>query len=189
MEGGGGGAEGDDVDEDVVEEAPVELGVGGGEDYGEDEDDFEEGGEFAKDARREWAVAGDEDDDGGDGEHEDVAADDDDGGPPGDASFIGEDDEGRGEQEFIGDGIEVGAEGGALVESTREEAIDGVAEAGDDEDEQSPFVALIGDECQEDRQEAEAEQSDLVGYGEDPSSLLHVLGGYRSFRRTERDSR
>ncbi len=138
MEGGGGGAEGDDVYEGVVEEAPVELGVGGGEDDGEDEDDFEEGGELAEDAGGERAIAGDQDDDGGDGEHEDVAADDDDGGPPGDAGFVGEDDEGRGEQEFVGDGVEVGAEGGTLIESAGEQAVDGVAEAGDDEYEQEP---------------------------------------------------
>ena len=177
MEGGSGGAEGDGVDQDVVEEAPVELGVGGGEDYGEDEDDFEEGGELAEDAGWERAVAGDEDDDGGDGEHEDVAAEDDDGGPPGDARFVGEDDEGRGEQKFVGDGVEVGAERGALVETAREQSVNGVTEAGDDQNEQSPFVALIGDESQKNRQEAETEQGDLVGYGEDPSTLLHVLGG------------
>ena len=177
MEGGGGGAEGDDVDEGVVEEAPVELGIGGGEDDAEDEDDFEEGGEFAEDARGKRAVAGDEDDDGGDREHEDVAADDDDGGPPGDAGLVSEDDEGRGEQELVGDGIEVGAEGGVLIEFAGEEAVDGIAEASDDENEQRPFVALIGDERKENRQEAETEQGDLVGYGEDPSFLLHVLGG------------
>ena len=41
----------------------------------------------------------------------------------------------------------------------------------------SPAITLIGDEREEDRQEAETEQSDLVGYGEDPSILLHVMGG------------
>ena len=178
MQGGRAGAEGDGVYEDVVEKAPVELGVGGGQDYGEHQDDFEEGGELAEDAGRERAVAGDEDDDDGDGEHEDVAADDDDGGPPGDAGLVRENDKGRGEQEFVGNGIEVGAERGALIESAREEAIDAVAEARDDENKQSPTVTLISDERQEDRQEPEAEQSDLVGYGEDPSSLLlHVMGG------------
>jgi hypothetical protein len=110
VEGGGSGAEGDCVDEDVVQEAPVELGVGGGEDYGEYQDDFEEGGELAENARRKWAVAGDEDDNRGDGEHQDVAADDDDGGPPSNACLVREDDEGRGEQEFVGDGVEVRAE-------------------------------------------------------------------------------
>ena len=177
MQGGGSSAEGDGVDQDVVEEAPVELRVGGGEDDGEDEDDFEEGGELAENAGREWAVAGDEDDDGSDGEHEDVATDDDDGGPPGDAGFVGEDHEGGGEQKFVGDRVEVRAEGGALIESAREEAVDGVAQARDDENEQSPAITLVGDKREEDRQKAEAEQSDLVGYGEDPSSLLHVLGG------------
>ena len=177
VEGGGGGTEGDDVDEGVVEEAPVELRVSGGQDDAEDEDDFEEGGELAEDAGGEGAVAGNEDDDGGDGEHEDVAADHDDGGPPGDAGFVGEDDEGRGEQEFVGDGVEVGAERGTLIELAREQAVHGVAKAGDYEYEQSPAITLIGDEREEDRQEAETEQSDLVGYGEDPSILLHVLGG------------
>src|ERR1700743_3559284 len=160
-----------------MEKAPVELGVGSGEDDGEDEDDFEEGGHFAEDAGRKRAVAGDENDDGGNGEHEDVATDDDDGGPPGDAGFVGEDDEGRGEQEFVGDGVEVGAEGGTLIETAREQAVDGVAQACDDENEQSPFVALIGDEGQKDRKEPETEKGDLVGYGEDPSLLLHVMGG------------
>ncbi len=178
VEGGGGSAEGDDIDEGVVEKAPVKLGEGGGQDDAEDQDDFEEGGELAEDAGREWAVAGDEDDDNGDGEHEDVAAEDDDGGPPGDARFVGEDDEGGREEEFVGDGVEIGAEGGVLIEAACEEAVDGVAETGDDEDEQSPAIALICDEGQEDRKKAETEQGDLIGYGEDPSSLLlHVLGG------------
>ena len=111
VEGGGGGAESDDVHEGVVEKAPVELWVGGGEDHAEDENDFEESGELAENAGGKRTVSGDEDDDGGNGEHENVAADDDDGGPPGDAGFVGEDDEGRGEKEFVGDGVEVGAEG------------------------------------------------------------------------------
>ena len=57
VEGGSGGAEGDDVDEGVVEEAPVELGEGSGEDHGEDQEDFEESGELAEDAGRERAIA------------------------------------------------------------------------------------------------------------------------------------
>ena len=64
-----------------------------------------------------------------------------------------------------------------LIEFAGEEAVHGIAEAGDDENEQSPAITLISDEREEDRQEAETEQSDLVGYGEDPSFLLHVLGG------------
>ena len=64
-----------------------------------------------------------------------------------------------------------------LVEFAGEEAVHGIAEAGDDENEEGPLVALIGDEREKDRQEAETEQGDLVGYGEDPSFLLHVLGG------------
>ena len=110
VEGGGGGAEGDDVHERVVQEAPVELRIGGGEDDAEDENDFEESGELAENAGREGAVAGDKDDDSGDGEHQDVAADDDDGGPPSDAGLVGEDDEGRGEQELVGYGVKIGAE-------------------------------------------------------------------------------
>ena len=57
VEGGSGGAEGDDVDEGVVEEAPVELGEGSGEDHGEDQEDFEECGELSEDAGRERAIA------------------------------------------------------------------------------------------------------------------------------------
>jgi len=156
----------------------VKLGVGGGEDDSKDQDDFEERGELAEDAGRERAIAGDENDDGGDGDHENVAADDDDGGPPGDARFVSQDDEGGGEQEFVCDGVEVCAEGGALIEFAGEEAVDGVAETGDNENEERPAITLIGDEGQKDRKEAETEQGDLVGYGEDPSSLLlHVMGG------------
>jgi hypothetical protein len=177
VEGGGGGAEGDDVDEGVVEQARVKLRVCGGENDGEDQEDFEESGELAEDAGREWAVAGDQNDDDGDGEHEDVAADDDNGGPPGDARFIGEDDEGLSDQQLVGDGVEVGAERRVLIEFAREQAVDGVAEAGDNENEQRPAIALIRDKSQKDREETETEQSDLVGYGEDPSTLLHVQGG------------
>ena len=177
VEGGGGGTEGDDVDEGVVEKTRVKLGVSGGEDDSEDQEDFEECGELAEDAGWEGSIAGDQDDDGGDGEHQDVAADDDDGGPPRDARFVSEDDEGGGEQEFVCDGVEVRAEGRTLIEAACEQTVDGVAKAGDDEDEQGPAVALVGDESQKDRKEAEAKQGDLVGYGEDPSTLLHVLGG------------
>ena len=110
VEGGGGGAEGYDVDEGVVEKTRVKLGVSGGEDDSEDQEDFEECGELAEDAGWEGSITGDEDDDGGDGEHQDVAADDDDGGPPSDAGLVGQDDEGRGEQELVGYGIEICAE-------------------------------------------------------------------------------
>ena len=56
MEGGSSGAEGDDVDEGVVEKAPVELWEGCGENDGKNQDDFEEGGELTEDAWREWAI-------------------------------------------------------------------------------------------------------------------------------------
>jgi len=57
VEGGGGGAEGDCVYEDVVEKTRVKLRVGGGEDDGEDKDDFEEGGEFTEDAGWKRSIA------------------------------------------------------------------------------------------------------------------------------------
>ena len=70
--------------------------------------------------------------DGGAGQ-QDVAADDDGGEPEGDGGLDGEGDDGDGHEEFVGHGVDDGADDGGLVEAAGEVAVDRVGEAGVEE--------------------------------------------------------
>jgi len=147
--------EGGDGEDEVVEESgEAFIGITGVENGEENQSDLEKGGGFAEETGRERAVALNDENNGGDDEHEHIAAEDDDGEPPGDFFTHGENDEGRGEQQFVGDGIEIGAKGGFLLEGASEKAVDDVGEGDEHEDDESPTVFVVDDQNEEERQNA-----------------------------------
>ena len=50
---------------------------------------------------------------------------------------MGEDEEEGAEEEFVGDGVEILAEGGALGEHAREQSVESIGEAGENEESES----------------------------------------------------
>src|ERR1700674_676996 len=162
---------GDRVDEDVVKDGKTGIGIGCGKDNAEDQHDLERGRELAINARRKWTIAGAENDDDGNDEDEHVAAQNKDGEPPSKFLFEGQNDEGRREQKFIGNGIEISTQRRALIEFPRDKTINAVGEAGNDENEQGPPVMLVRNKNEKERQKAEPEKGDLIGYG--PDAALH----------------
>jgi hypothetical protein len=132
------GGDGDEVDADDVaaveagEPEPVVPAVG--EDGSDDGDDLDDGLELADLAGFDGEALG-----GGDGAEagdEELAADDEHGDPGrDDAGVVGDqDDVGGGDQELVGEGVEEHADGGDLLASAGEIAVEAVGDAGEDED-------------------------------------------------------
>lgn len=92
-----------------------------------------------------------------------VAADDDDGHPGRDAPDEGEADEGRREEKLVGDRVEHGAEGAALVEQAREQTVQAVAHPGREEDGERPAGVPADEEDDEERGEKDPQDGDQVG--------------------------
>ncbi len=122
-------------DEDVIQGSHARVRISSGENDGENEQHLAHGCQLSEEARREGAIAGNQNDDDGNDEDEHVAAENKNGEPPGKFFFHCQDDERGGEQQFVGDGIEKSSEGRALIEFARDESIAGVGESGKDEDE------------------------------------------------------
>ena len=96
---------------------------------------------------------------------EELAADDEGGGPDG-AVFRGEVDEGGGNEDFVGEGVEEFAEGGDEVEFPGEVAVHEVTDGGDDEGDEGDEVAggaAEGGRDDEDGGEDQAGEGDAVG--------------------------
>ena len=158
------------------EHGAPEGGVGPGEERGGiacghdegDSEDLDGGFGFAEVGGGDGiAFGGGDGAEAGDGE---FAADDEDGHPGGDAVDLNGGDEGGGDEEFVGDGVEEHADGGDLVPAAGEVAIEEVGEGGDEEDEEGEEVVgdgegtdleadVFGDERgDEQRDEEDAEQ-------------------------------
>src|SRR5262249_6527644 len=171
VEAGNGGEDRDQVDQDALYEREPGVGIGRGEHYHENENDLKQRGRFAEEAWRKRAVAGNEQDDGGDGEDQNVAAQDHDGKPPGNLFFHGENHERRREQKLVGDRVEISADGRFLIELASEQAVKGVGTAREYQHQQGVAVAFVNNEDEEKGQDAQAEQRDLVG--DRPEATFH----------------
>ena len=108
------------INERVVKNPHVIIGIRSPQNDKEHQDDLGSGGEFAVDAGRKRPVPGDQQNHDSDNEDQHIPAKNEDGEPPRELLLEREDDEGRREQKFVGDGIEISAEGGSLIQAARE---------------------------------------------------------------------
>ncbi len=157
----------------------------------EDGGDLSEGVGFAEDAGAEVAKSRDGVEHGAGGENGNVAAEDENGELPGNSVQNREHEKGCAEQEFVGDGIEILAEQGFLIEGPGEETIEPVAESGDNEKNERPFVLAIHEIVHDEGQEHHAQQGELVGESQqlrepDDSFLLQFFEFRRRGRRHEK---
>lgn len=157
------------------------YGVGGGEveavlDYGREKDQadgdyLDEGARLSEPRWFEAAEAGHDVDGGGDGDDQDVAADDGGGYPEGDGQVArgledvrhGEEDEGRGHQKLVGDGVDDGAEFGFLLEPAGDEAVKAVRRSGDQEHEQRQSAVSVIEQAGENGNERHAQEGQEIG--------------------------
>ena len=126
------GGDGDEVDADgEAPEVPVVPTVMEGD--GNDGDDLDDGFEFAEVGGFDGKAFRGRD--GAEAAHEELAAYDEDGDPGvHDAGVVGDEkDEGRGDHELVGEGVEEHAEGGDLAAAAGEVAVKAVGDGGEDE--------------------------------------------------------
>ena len=97
-------------------------------------EDLNDSVEFAEQAGAEVAQGASGEEQGGDEQDAEVAAEDEDRDVTRHEVHVGEHEEERAEQQLVGDGVQILAEGGALREPSGEEAIEAVREAGEDEE-------------------------------------------------------
>lgn len=136
-----------------------------GEKHDEDGADLGEGVHLAEDGWREVAKIGGHVERGANHQNDDIPAEDHHGHGSRDLVYEGELEEQRAEQELIGNGIEIGAQHGALMQRAGEQAIERVADAGQKEQRQRPCPMGIQDGDDDEWNESQAKQRELVGSG------------------------
>src|SRR6267142_4694559 len=159
------------IDQHVIEVRQPVIGIRGGKNKSKNKNNLGCGGKLAQEARWKRPIAGNEQDHRSHRQNQNIAAEHQNRQPPCELLLEGENDEGRGEQELVCKGIKISAESGALVQAARQEAVDSVGKARDDQHEQSPPVFLVRHEDEKQRQKAEPEKRDLFGYR--PDAALH----------------
>ena len=124
---------------------------------------------LAKDAGAKIAQSGNHEEHSADQKDGDVAAENDDGVFPGDegALFNREHEEHGAHQQFVGDGVEVLSENGLLMQGAGEEAVEAVAQSGENEQGQRPFEIVLDQIDHDEGQKDHAQQRELVGRGQD----------------------
>src|ERR1700689_2160680 len=155
MRGGPDGKDGDDIDEHVVKQSRVQGWKRRRQHHGKYQGDLEKRGQLAENARRKRTVPGNQENHDGYDQNQNVATQYDDGQPPCESGLVGEDYERRRKQQFVGDGIEIGAQRGPLIQFSRQQTVDTVAQARDDQHQQTPAIMLVGDQAEENRQKAQ----------------------------------
>src|SRR5277367_265084 len=141
----------------------MKIRVSSRKDNRKNQDDLNSSRRLAVDAWRKRPIAGNEQDHNGHDQNQNVAAENDNREPPGNLLLERQNNERRREQEFIRDRIEIGAERRALIEAACEQAVNSVRKPGHDKHQQRPLILLVGNQDEKERQEAEAQQSDLIG--------------------------
>ena len=132
----------------------------------ENRSDLGKGVGFAEDAGAEVAQSSDGEEHGAGGKDQAVAAEDDDGELPWNFVQDREHEKNRAEQSFVGDGIEVLAELGLLLERAGEQAVEAVAEAGEDEEDERGQIMTVKQVEEDEWEEDHPEQRELVGVRE-----------------------
>ncbi len=141
--------------------------------FDEQEEDEENGSDLgesiglAEDAGAKIAQAGDHEKHAADEQNRDVAAEHEDGVFPGNerALFDGENEKHGAHEELVGDGVKILAEQCLLMESAGEQAIEAIAESGEDEQDQSPLEIVLDQVDNDEGQEDHPQQRQLVGSG------------------------
>src|ERR1700693_4225473 len=72
---------------------------------------------------------------------------------------------GRRNQQFVCDGIQIGAQRSFLVQSAREQTIQSVGETCNDKNCHSPTVSFVMNSDDEDRQKRQPQKRELIGNG------------------------
>ncbi len=175
--GGGEWREQGDGAEEIA--AQQEMVYGGPDLIDEDEgeaEDLDEGVEFAEQAGAEVAQGVGGEEQGGNEQDAEVAAEDQHGDVARDQAHVGEDKKQRAEEEFVGDGVEIETEGGALGEHAREQAVEAVAEAGQHEQGEGEVVAAVEDCDDQERDDEQTQQREQIGDGAELVEKRHAGG-------------
>src|SRR5271156_4920114 len=156
----------------------------------ENRGDLGEGVGFAEDAGTKIAQAGNHEEHAADHQDGDIAAEDDDRICPGDHPLDGEHEKHGAHQQLVGDGIEILAEQRLLMQGAGEEAVEAIAESGENEERQRPFEIVLDQIDDDEWQEDHPQQGELVGRGEDLPQVHRSFSPPDSSRkRSPRESR
>src|SRR5882672_6390004 len=163
------------IDQHVIEVRQPVIGIRGGKNQSKNKNNLGSGCEFAQKAGGKRPIAGDKQDHRCHRQDQDIPAENQNRQPPRELLLEGKNDEGRGEQELVCKGIKISAEGGALVQAAREKTIDSIRQSRNYQHQQCPPVFVVRHEDEKQRQKAEPEKRDLIGYC--PDAALHCDSG------------
>ena len=138
-------------------------------------DDLDEGVELAEEAGVEVAEGVGGEEQRGDEQDAEVAAEDEHGDVTRHESDVGEDEEESAEEELVGDGIEIEAEGGALGEPAGEQAVECVGDAGEHEEGEGDLVAAVEYLDDEEWNDEEPHDGEEVGRGAELAQERHCV--------------
>ena len=136
--------------------------------------DLRAGVGFAKDAGAEVAQACDHEEHAAEQEDRDVAAEDYDRIFPRNLALDGENHEHGAHEKLVGNRIEILAKHGLLMEFAGEQAVESVAEAGENEKRQRPLEIVLDYVDDDEGQEDHAQQGELIGRGQDLAQIHRV---------------
>ena len=151
------------INEHTVKSPQVVIGISRFQDHQKDQHNFRSRGELSIDTGRKRPIPGNQQDHDRHNKDQHVPAEDEDGKPPRQLVFERKNDKRRRKQQFVGDRIEVRAKRRSLIQAAGQQTIDAVREPGDNKNQQRPSVAVISNQNQKNRQEAEAQKSNLIG--------------------------
>ena len=163
------------INEQVNDLRKMEIRISRRENDGEYQDDLKGRSQLAKNTGRKWTITRDKQNHYGHHKNQNVAAKNDNSKPPSDLFLERQNNERRRKQQLIGDRIEISAKRRALIQAAREQAVDSVRKPRHNKHQQSPFIFLIGNKNKKERQEAEPQQSDLIGNR--PDAAFHCNSG------------
>src|SRR5208282_3346324 len=159
------------VNEEMDGFREMDRWISGRKDDRENQNDLNSSGRLAVNAWRKRPVTGDKQNHDGHHKYQNVSAENDDREPPRNLFLKRQNNERRRKQQLIGDGVEIRAERRTLIKAAREQAVYSIREPRNNKHQQRPFVPLIGNKNEKERQEAEPQQSDLIGNR--PNSTCH----------------
>jgi len=177
LRGGDGGKDSDGAEQIAAQQ---ELVHGGPDLVDEDEgeaQDLHQRVELAEQGGAEVAERAGGEEQGGDEQDSEVAAEDEDGDITRDQAHVGEGQEEGAEEELVGDRVEILAEDGALGERASEEAVEAVAEAGDDEESECDAIVAVQDGDDQKRDDEEPHEREQIGSGAKLGEKRHLVWG------------
>src|SRR6266404_5315093 len=149
----------------AAQDRDPERGMHFVEQHDEDGANLHPGIHLAPDARTKIADRSNRIQQPSDQHDEDVAREDQDGDAPPYFVHDGKHNEQGAEQELVGNGVEILAELGVLMQLARQQPVEAIGQAGDDQDEQRPTVVTLEHGNRGERNKDEPQQRELVGRG------------------------